>query len=77
MKNPEKLTHKEVMTTLSDSLRDLAAMSYGDRNLVMAINKGKALASIVTAIHREEIIESKRNNGLNAIKSAEPKKLKS
>lgn len=76
MKNSEKLSHQEVMQTLTDSIRDVAALSPGDRNAQFHINKGKAVAQLVTAVHREEIIEIRRQQALGLLGIAEEESMK-
>lgn len=76
MKQQNILSHFEVLQTLTDNLRDLNSVEITNRNIINLINRGKATAAIVTAFHREEIMEAKRTSGLLAIRKAEPKKLK-
>jgi hypothetical protein len=72
----EKLSHAEVLQILTDNLRDLNNVSISDRNIPNLINRGKASAAIVTAFHREELMEAKREGSFIAIKSAEKPSLK-
>jgi hypothetical protein len=72
----EKLTHSEVLQILTDNLRDLNDVAISDRNIPNLINRGKASAAIVTAFHREELMEMKREGSLISIKSAEKPTLK-
>jgi hypothetical protein len=77
MKNNEKLNHQEIMTALSDCFRDLVQNSITDRNMPAYINRGKAAAQIVTAMHREQIMEARRQGAQQALKEQqEQKKLK-
>lgn len=62
MKNNDKLTHQEVVDTLTFCLRELMANEISHRNMPNLINRGKAAAGLVTALHREEIMESKRQS---------------
>lgn len=75
MKN-QKLTHAEVLEILTDNLRDLNSVEISNRNLPNLINRGKASAAIVTAFHREELMEWKRQGASLAIKGAETPTLK-
>lgn len=72
----EKLTHAEVLQILTDNLRDLNDVAISDRNIPNLINRGKASAAIVTAFHREELMEAKRLGSGLAIKGAEQPSLK-
>jgi hypothetical protein len=72
----EHLTHAEVLQILTDNLRDLNDPSISDRNIPNLINRGKASAAIVTAFHREELMEMKRGTAVLSIKSAEQPTLK-
>lgn len=60
MKSSEKLTHKEIMDGLTMCYRELISTEVMDRKMPTIINRGKATAAIVTAMHREQIMEQKR-----------------
>lgn len=60
MNSQEKLTHAEIMTGLSKCFRDLMTTEIKDSNMPNIINRAKAAAGIVTAQHREEMFEAKR-----------------
>ena len=72
----QNLTHQEVLQILTDNLRDLNSVEISHRNLPNLINRGKASAAIVTAYHREELMEAKRQGASIAIKSSEQPTLK-
>jgi hypothetical protein len=77
MKNNEKLNHKEVMESLSMCFRELIQTEVSHRNMPNIINRGKAAAQLVTAMHREQIMESRRHSAEQAILDRqEQKKLK-
>lgn len=76
MKSTNKLTHSEVLEILTDNLRDLNSVEISHRNLPNLINRGKASAAIVTAFHREELMEWKRQGAILTLKSAEKPSLK-
>jgi hypothetical protein len=67
----EKLTHQEVVNGLSASFRDLMSTEINSRNMPNLINRGRAAAAIVTAMHREEIMENRRQDAMNILKIAE------
>lgn len=80
MKNQDKLTHTEIMHGLTNCFRELLATEISHRNMPNIINRAKATAAIVTAAHREEIMEIKRQSGQYMVMSnvkTEIKKLKS
>lgn len=70
------LTHDEIMSGLSQCFRELIKTEVSNRNMPNVINRGKAVAGIVTAAHREEIMESRRRNACREIKSIEKATLK-
>ena len=72
----EKLTHQEIMDGLTMCFRELIETDITHRNMPNIINRGKATAAIVTASHREELMEMKRQGASIAIKSAEKTSLK-
>lgn len=79
MKNQDKLTHTEIMDGLTHCFRELLTTEVSHRNMPNIINRAKATAAIVTAAHREEIMEAKRQSGQSMVMSnakTETKKLK-
>lgn len=56
--------------------RELISNDVTDRKMPNIINRGKATAAIVTAMHREQIMESKRLQAENILKQAELKATK-
>lgn len=76
MKNKEQLTHSEIMEGLTMCFRELIETEVHHRNMPNIINRGKAAAALVTAAHREELMESKRLSAIITIKSAEQPSLK-
>lgn len=77
MKSKENLTHGEIMTALSDCFRELIERPITDRNMPNIINRGKAAAGLVTAMHREQIMEAKRQAVQDQLGVAKPIQLKS
>lgn len=72
MKNTDQfLTHGEIMEGLTQCFRELIQTEISHRNMPNIINRGKAAAAVVTASHREELMEMKRNGAIIALKSAE------
>lgn len=76
MKNAEKLSHVEIMDGLTMCFRELISTEVSHRNMANIINRGKAAAALVTAAHREELMEAKREGASFAIKGAEKPTLK-
>lgn len=76
MKTEQQLTHNEIMQGLTMCFRELIQTEVSHRNMPNIINRGKATAAIVTASHREELMEIKRLGAVLAIKSAEKPSLK-
>jgi hypothetical protein len=77
MKNQnEKLSHKEIMEGLTMCFRELLSTDVTNRNMPNIINRGKAAAAIVTAAHREELMEYKREGALLSLKGAEAPTIK-
>jgi hypothetical protein len=76
MKNNEQLNHKEIMDALSGCFRELIASDITDRRMPNIINRGKAAAQLVTAMHREQIMESRRQSAQALIEEQQIKKLK-
>lgn len=71
-----KLSHQEITDSLSTSLRELMAVEVSHRNIPNLINRGKAVAAIVTAHHREEIMEAKRQSGIMTMTVAQGNQVK-
>lgn len=72
----QKLTHAEIMDGLTMCFRELIQTEVSHRNMPNIINRGKAAAAIVTAAHREELMDAKREWTTIAIKGAEKPTLK-
>ena len=72
----ENLTHKEIMDGLTMCFRELIGTEVHHRNMPNIINRGRAAAAIVTAAHREELMEMKREGAILSLKSAEQPTLK-
>lgn len=60
MKNSEKLSHQEIMDSLSMCFKELIGTEISHRNMPNIINRGKAASQLVTAMHREQIMEARR-----------------
>jgi hypothetical protein len=57
--------------------RELIQTEVSHRNMPNIINRGKAAAQLVTAMHREQIMESRRMSAEHALsEKQEQKKLK-
>lgn len=76
MKYKEQLSHQEIMDGLTACFRELISTEVSHRNMPNIINRGKAAAAIVTAAHREEIMEAKRTGTGMALQSAQESKVK-
>lgn len=76
MKTKEQLSHSEIMEGLTMCYRELISTEVTDRKMPNIINRGRAVAAIVTASHREELMEFKRTGAQLAIKSTEQPSLK-
>jgi hypothetical protein len=76
MKSTGTLTHSEIMEGLAMCYRQLIATEVTSRNMPNIINQGKAAAAVITAHHREELMEAKRQGATIALKSAEQPTLK-
>jgi len=79
MKYNDKLNHSEIVDALTTCLRDIMDNPINHRNMPLLINRAKAVSSIVTSAHREEIMENKRTIAISVTKDAEEtviKKLK-
>lgn len=73
MKSKDNLTHQEVMNGLTTCFRELISTEVSHRNMPNIINRGRAVAAIVTSAHREELMEMKRQNvNLKLIKAEKP-----
>lgn len=71
-----KLSHIEIMEGLTLCFRELIATEVSHRNMPNIINRGRAVAAIVTSAHREEILEMKRRNVSLRIEAAEKSNIK-
>jgi hypothetical protein len=60
MKQKGSLTHQETAQSLADCLRDIMAVEVTHRTMGALISRGKAVAALITANQREEILESRR-----------------
>ena len=67
----ETLSHFEIMEGLSFCFRELLQTSITDRKMPNIINRAKAAAGIVTASHREEIMEARRKSAFIALEKYE------
>lgn len=78
MKNNEDTSmHQEIMDDITTCRRELMGLEVSHRNIPNLINRGKAVAALVTAAHREEIMEAKRNATLLGLSDMQvPKRLK-
>lgn len=79
MKDKENLTHSEILVALSDCFRQLIQTDIAHRNMPNIINRGKAAAQLVTAMHREQLMELKRRQAETVVldtQEKEKKKLK-
>lgn len=59
------------MDALTMCFRELISNDVTDRKMPNIINRGKATAAIVTAMHREQIMESKRKSAELALSQSE------
>jgi hypothetical protein len=64
------------MTALSDCFRELIGTDVTDRKMPNIINRGKAAAQIVTAMHREQIMESRRQSAQQILEESQVKQVK-
>jgi flagellar biosynthesis component FlhA len=64
------------MDGLTYCFRDLLQHEVSHRNMPNIINRAKAAAAVVTSVHREEIMESRRNSAQKTINSAVSMQLK-
>jgi hypothetical protein len=74
MKNKEKLTHQEIMDALSDCFRELIQTDITHRNMPNIINRGKTVSQLVTAMHREQIMEARRQSAQQALEESQEQK---
>jgi len=72
----ENLTHKEIMDGLTMCFRELIGTEVHHRNMPNIINRGRAVAAIITAAHREELMEMKRERSMVSLKLSEQPTLK-
>jgi hypothetical protein len=59
------------MDDLTTCRRDLMNVEISNRNMPNLINRGKAVAALVTAAHREEVMESRRQAILYGLESVQ------
>lgn len=64
------------MNGLAKCFKELVKTNVSHRTMPNVINRGKAVAAVVTAVHREEIMESRRRNACRDIKTVEKTVLK-
>lgn len=74
MRTNEKLSHQEIMSALSDCFRELIQTDVTHRSMPNIINRGKAAAQLVSAMHREQIMEARRLAAQEVIIDAEEQK---
>lgn len=55
-----KLTHEEKMNALASCLRDIMKTNIASDNLPIYIKKGTAVASLISADQREQILEERK-----------------
>ena len=72
----EKLTHQEIMEGTTMIFRELVGTEVHHRNMPNIINRGRAVAAIVTAAHREELMEMRRERSMVSLKLSEQPTLK-
>lgn len=61
------------MDGLTQCFRELIETDITHRNMPQIINRGRAAAAIVTSVHREELMEMKRQNAnLKLIQAEKP-----
>lgn len=72
----QTLTHSEIMDGLTYCFRELLQHEVSHRNMPNIINRAKAAAAVVTSVHREEIMESRRQSVNRTINSAVSMQLK-
>lgn len=65
------LNHQEIMDGLTQCFRELISTEVTHRNMPTIINRGRAVAAIVTSAHREELMEMKRQNASVKLLKAE------
>lgn len=73
MRSKEQLSHQEIMTSLSDCFRELMQTDIMDRKMPNIINRGKSASQIVTAMHREQVMEAKRQASQQLVISTQMK----
>jgi len=76
MKSTDKLTHQEIVNALSTCLHDVMGNDISHRHMPLFINRARAVSSIVTSAHREEIMENRRTIAIAGAKDAELKTTK-
>lgn len=70
------LTHSEIMDGLTYCFRELLQHEVSHRNMPNIINRAKAAAAVVTSVHREEIMNSRRESANKTLNSAVTMRLK-
>lgn len=73
--NSEKLTHSQIISGLTKCFNELIAADISKKETAELINKSKAVAAVVTAYHREEIMDTKRDQVKKLVTSKEDKEL--
>ncbi len=77
MKNQTQfLTHIEIMDGLTSCYRELMATKIDNLNMPNVIDRGRAAAAIVTSVHREEIMNARRESAQKTVNSAISMQLK-
>ena len=72
----QTLTHSEIMDGLTYCFRELLQHEVSHRNMPNIINRAKAAAAVVTSVHREEIMEARRQSAHQILTKAIEKPLK-
>jgi len=72
----EFLTHGEILGGLTYCYRELLQTEINHRNMPNIINRAKAAAAVVTSVHREEIMNARRESASKTINSAVTMQLK-
>ncbi len=76
MKSQNNLTHQEIMDGLTYCFRELISTEVTHRSMPNIINRGRAVAAIVTSAHREELMDMKRTNASVKLLKAEKPTMK-
>lgn len=73
MSTNKKLTHDEVMTGLTLCFRELINTDVTDGRMPNIVARSRAVAAVVTAAHREELMKLKRDNStLKLVQTEKP-----